>query len=234
MKHSKSRLHQIEAALELEFNDISRLEQALVHSSFVAEFPGVFSESNERLEFLGDAVLDLVVAQELLTRFPDRPEGHLTQMRASLVDRGSVARVGGRLGIGEWLVMGKGEMEQGGPARESSVTNAFEALVGALFMDQGYDAARQFVLRVMSVEMDGIGDLDDPPRHPKSLLHEVAMERGFSPPLYELLCRTGPDHAPTFTVQALVDGRDVGHGVGSSLREAESRAAAQALRALER
>ena len=229
MKHSRSELHRIEQALGLDFTDIGLLEQALVHSSFVAEFPGVFEESNERLEFLGDSVLDLVVAEELTRRFPERPEGALTQMRSSLVDKAGLAGQGRRLGLGEWLVMGKGEVEIGGGERDSNLANAFEALLGGLFLDEGYEAAREFALRVMSNELDAVAGMKGPPRHPKSLLHEAAMEHGFSPPVYEEVERTGPGHSPTFVVQALVDGKPIGRGQGSSKQEAEAEAASEAL-----
>ena len=216
----------------LDFADIALLERALVHSSFVSEFPGVFAESNERLEFLGDSVLDLVVAEELTRRFPERPEGALTQMRASLVDRTTLAEVGGRLGLGKWLVMGRGEAEIGGAERDSSLENAFEALLGALFLDRGYDAAREFALRVISDELDAVAHMDGPPRHPKSLLHEAAMERGFPPPEYEELERSGPAHSPTFVAQAIVNGKPMGRGEGGSKRAAEAEAAAAALQTL--
>ena len=182
MKHSRSELGHIEQTLGLEFKDIGLLERALVHDSFVAEFPGVFEESNERLEFLGDSVLDLVVAEELTRRFSEHPEGTLTQMRSSLVDKDALAGVGRRLGLGKWLVMGKGEMEVGGADRDSNLADAFEALVGALFLDSGYGKVRTFALRVMSDELDAVADMESPPRHPKSLLHEAAMERGFRRP----------------------------------------------------
>ena len=179
MKHSDSQLRWIERALGVDFSDIGLLERSLVHSSFVAEFPGVFEESNERLEFLGDSVLDLVVAEELTRRYPGHPEGALTQMRASLVDKSALARIGRRLGLGEWLVMGKGEAEIGGAERESNLANAFEALLGALFLDGGYEAAREFAQCVMRDELDVVADMKSPPRHPKSLLHEAAMEQVF-------------------------------------------------------
>ena len=229
MKHSERQLQHIQRALGLDFADVDLLEQALVHDSFVAEFPGVFEESNERLEFLGDSVLDLVVAEELIRRFPDHPEGALTQMRASLVDKTALAGLGRRLGLGEWLVMGKGEAEIGGANRASNLADAFEALVAALFLDAGYEPARDFTLGVMSDELDAVADMDSPPRHPKSLLHEAATGHGFSPPVYEELERSGPDHSPTFVVQALVDGKPIGRGQGSSKQEAEAEAASEAL-----
>ena len=232
MKHSESQLRRIEETLGLEFTDIGLLEQALVHDSFVSEFPGVFEESNERLEFLGDSVLDLIVAEDLTRRFPDRPEGALTQMRSSLVDKAALAGLGRRLGLGKWLVMGKGESDIGGADRDSNVADAFEALVAAVFLDAGYESARGYVLGVMSDELDAVADMESPPRHPKSLLHEVAMVQGFPPPVYEELERSGPDHAPTFVVHALVNGEPVGKGQGSSKQEAEAAAAREALQTL--
>ena len=232
MKHSESRLHEIERELGLDFADVGLLERALVHSSFVAEFPGVFEESNERLEFLGDSVLDLIIAEELTRRFPERPEGALTQTRASLVDKAALAGVGRRLRLGEWLVMGRGEAEIGGAERDSNLENAFEALLAALFLDRGYEAAREFALRALSDELDAVAGMESPPRHPKSLLHEAAMERGFAPPVYEEVGRSGPDHSPTFVARAVVDGRAMGRGEGGSKREAEAEAATAALQTL--
>ena len=229
MKRSAEQLSELQESLRVAFADADLLERALVHDSFVSEFPGVFRESNERLEFLGDAVLDLIVAQELVARFPDSPEGHLTQMRASLVNMTALAEIGGGLDLGSSLLVGRGEAEMGGVRRESNLASAFEALVAALFLDQGYDAARDFVVRVMEAELDSVGDLGHPLRHPKSLLHEAAMKEGYLPPTYEVVDRRGPDHGPTFTVQTLVGGKPMGRGEGGSKQEAESAAAEQAL-----
>ena len=232
MKHSPRQLAEIAAALELEFDDISLLEQALVHGSFVSEFPGVFEESNQRLEFLGDAVLGLIVAQELMTRFPEWPEGRMTQVRATLVDGQSLSEIGGRLGLGNWLVMGRGEIERGGGERKSNLADGFEALMGALFIDQGYDASRDFALRVMAQELELAAEAETAPRHPKSLLHEAAMEHGYGPPVYETVGMKGPSHDPTFTVQAVVNGVAMGTGQGRSKRSAGAGAAVAALGAM--
>ena len=234
MKHSPRQLAEIAAALDLEFNDISLLEQALVHGSFVAEFPGVFEESNQRLEFLGDAVLGLIVAQELMTRFPEWPEGRMTQVRATLVDGQSLSKIGGRLGLGNWLVMGRGEIDRGGSERRSNLADAFEALVGALFLDQGYGASREFALRVMGPQLELAAEADTAPRHPKSLLHEAAMERGYGPPVYKTVDMQGPSHDPTFTVQAVVNGVAMGAGQGRSKKSAGTEAAVEALGVLSR
>ena len=232
VKHSPRQLAEIAASLGLEFDDISLLETAFVHGSFVSEFPGVFDESNQRLEFLGDAVLGLIVAQELLTRFPEWPEGRLTQVRASLVDGQSLSKIAARLGLGEWLVMGRGEIERGGSERRSNLADVFEALMGALFLDQGYDASRDFAVRVMGVELDLAGEAGAAQRHPKSLLHEAAMERGYGPPVYETIDMDGPSHDPIFTVQAMVNGVALGTGQGPSKKTAGAEAAMEALEAL--
>ena len=168
MKRSDEQLSELQESIGVAFADAALLEQALVHDSFVSEFPGVFSESNERFEFLGDAVLDLIVAQELVARFPDSPEGHLTQMRASLVNKASLAEIGGGLDLGSWLLVGRGEAEMGGFRRESNLASAFEALVAALFLDQGYDAARDFVVRVMDVRV-GLGGRPRTPAAPSQV-----------------------------------------------------------------
>ncbi len=233
MKQSPRQLAEIAAALDLEFDDISLMEQALVHGSFVAEFPGVFEESNQRLEFLGDAVLGLIVAQEMMTRFPEWPEGRMTQVRATLVDGQSLSEIGARLGLGHWLVMGRGEIERGGGERKSNLADAFEALMGALFIDRGYDASREFALRVMSPELELAAEAETAPRHPKSLLHEAAMERGYGPPVYETVGMKGPSHDPTFTVQAVVNGVAMGTGQGRSKKSAGTEAAVAALGTME-
>ena len=226
---TESGVREAQAALGVRFADENLLRRALVHDSFVAEFPGAFPESNERLEFLGDAVLGLVAAEALLERFPERREGALTQTRAALVDKATLAAVAARLGLGGWLALGKGESERGGAERESNLAAAFEALVGALFSDGGYETARDFVLRAMGDELSAAGDAPEPPRHPKSLLHEAAMRLGLSPPEYRVLERTGEDHAPEFTVEALVGGERLGVGDGTSKRAAETSAARAAL-----
>ena len=219
----------VQTALGVEFADAELLKRAFAHGSFVAEFPGVFAESNERLEFLGDAALGLIVAQALAERFPERREGGLTQTRAALVDKAALAAVASRLGMGGWLALGRGEAARGGAARASNLAGAFEALVGALFADGGYETAREFVLRTMSAELESAASAQSPPRHPKSLLHEAAMRRSLAPPEYRILERTGPDHAPAFTAEALIGGEPMGAGEGGSKREAESAAARAAL-----
>ena len=214
------------------FNDPALLELALVHSSYLAEFPGVYPGSNERLEFLGDALVDLVVAHELYSRFPDRPEGQLTQMRAALVSKEALARVADALDLGRSLVMGRGETSSGGLERESNQANAFEAVVGAIFLDQGYQVASRFVLDVMAAPMQAVFEGEEPPKHPKSRLHEEAMARGLAPPDYRVIAETNVDRQLEFTVEVVIDGTATGQGRGRRKAHAEREAARQALKAM--
>jgi ribonuclease-3 len=230
---TRLRLETLERSLGVSFDDRSLLELAFVHSSFIAEYPDVYPESNERLEFLGDALIDLVVAAELYTRFPDSPEGQLTQMRAALVSKEALALVADALKLGGYLILGKGETETGGVERESNRANAFEALVGAIFLDQGYVPACEFTLRVMEKAITVVINGDAPLKHPKSLLHEVSMSRGFGPPVYKVIDESGDDHKREFTVEAVVNGRSVGKGIGSRKSLAEREAAREALRAMD-
>ena len=228
-----SRLKDLEQLLGVSFNDRALLELALVHSSYLVEFPGVYPGSNERLEFLGDALVDLVVAHELYARFPSRPEGQLTQMRAALVSKEALARVADALDLGRLLVMGRGETITGGLERESNRANAFEAVVGAIFLDQGYEAARRFVLDVMAAPMQAVFESEEPPKHPKSRLHEEAMSLGFAPPDYRVIAETSVDGQNEFTVEVVIDGTVAGQGSGRRKAHAEREAARQALKAMD-
>jgi len=221
----------IEVVLGVSFNDRGLLWTALVHSSYLNENPGEFSDSNERLEFLGDGLVGLVVAQELYQRHPDRPEGELTSMRSALVRGDTLARVGGMLGLGRFLVMGKGEERNGGRDRASTLAAAFESLIGALFLDQGYEPARVFVLEALAQEISRV-DHAAVPTSPKSLLQELLQGQGLDPPAYRVTHTTGDDHARTFTAEAVSEGKVVGWGTGTRKALAEQEAAAHALRSL--
>ena len=227
-----SHLKDLEQTLGVSFNDRSLLELALVHSSYLAEFPGVYPGSNERLEFLGDALVDLVVAFELYSRFPGRPEGQLTQMRAALVSKEALARVADNLDLGRSLVMGRGETNTGGLERESNRANVFEAVVGAIFLDQGYEVASRFVLDVMAAPMRAVFESEEPPKHPKSRLHEAAMSRGLVPPDYRVTAETSVDGQLEFTVEVVIDGTTAGEGRGRRKALAEREAARQALKGM--
>ena len=215
------------------FEDRRLLQLALVHSSYLNENPEGFKESNERLEFLGDAVIGLAVAEELFRRRPLEPEGELTTLRAGLIKRSTLAEVGRALDLGGHLLMGKGEAESGGRERDSNLADAFEAVTGAVFQDQGYGVAQGFVLEAMARVLDAPG-LPEFDSNPKSTLQELVQSRDGSLPVYRLVTVTGEDHARTFEVEVLVSGRPAGRGTGRRKSEAEQTAAQRALETLSR
>lgn len=222
----------LEKRLGITFKNPELLQKALVHSSYVNENPGAAPESNERLEFLGDAVLGLVVADELFDTFPEHAEGPLTELRAHLVRRDTLAQAAERMRLGDALMLGRGEDEGGGRSRPTNLSHVYEAVVGAVFLDQGLPAARKFVLDSLNDELEDIKDSGSP-LDPKSRLQELCQSRFQTTPSYELVQTEGPDHDRSFTIEAVVDGRTIGSGTAPSKQQAEKRAAREALRELE-
>ena len=213
----------------LKFRDPKLLLNALRHSSILNEQGGQPSDSYERLEYLGDSVLGLVVATELFLRCTSLGEGELTKSRAALVCRESLAGVARRLGRGEHLLLGKGEEATGGRQRDSILAATFEAVVAAVYLDQGYQQASQFILRAMSEELEDLIHQGGPPENPKSRLQEYVQGLGRSAPKYHTVSSHGPDHDPVFTVEVLVNEEAIGSGQGSNLADAERFAAEEAL-----
>jgi ribonuclease-3 len=218
--------------LGLRFDDLSLLGGALVHSSYVNEHLDETIESNERLEFLGDAVLSLIVSEILYRRHPDEPEGILTTRRAAIVSTDGLARIARRLGIGEALILGQGAEHSGERARSSVLAGLFEAIVAAIFLDRGLAAAQAFVLRAAGPEIEAAVPADSL-KAPKSRLQERAFTRTGRPPSYRIVSSEGPDHDRHFVVEVSVDGSILGVGEGRSRREAETMAAEVALEALD-
>jgi ribonuclease-3 len=181
------------------------------------------------MEYLGDAVLELVVSEDLYGRFPDLSEGALTKVRSGLVCRESLAQVARRLKLGDRLLMGKGEEATGGRLRESTLAAAFEALVAAVYLDRDYAEARRFILRVMAEEFEGSYRLGRLPENPKSSLQEYVQGQGLPAPVYRVVSSEGPDHDPVFTVEVLVVGEVIGVGHGGNKAGAERTAAEIAL-----
>ena len=221
-------IEDLEASLGLTFTDQGLLRQALVHRSYLNEHGGSSLDSYERMEFLGDAVLELIVSTELYRNLPRVTEGELTKGRSSLVCRPSLAKAARRLSLGRHLKLGKGELESGGQGRESILEEAFEALVAAIYLDQGYDAARGFVLRALEPDLAQFSIQGKPPENPKSRLQERVQGVGRATPRYRLVSADGPDHQPTFTVEVLVDDDVLAQGTGHRKSDAE-RSAAQAV-----
>lgn len=219
---------ELAAALRITFKDPALLRQALVHTSYLNENPGIDVGSNERLEFLGDAALGVVVAQELYREYPDVDEGKLTELRAHLVRRDTLARAAARIDLGEYLLLGRGEDAAGGRKRPTNMARAYEALVGAIFLDGGLTKVRTFVKKTLKMEISGLRS-GGMPHDPKSRLQEVVQSRWQTTPTYKLLKTEGPDHARRFTVQVNVNGRALGRGEGRSKQMAEKEAAQVAL-----
>ncbi len=221
----------IEEKIGYSFRSRALLVNALTHSSYANENRGRSCESNERLEFLGDSVLGMVVAEALYRRFPDLSEGRLTRMRAQLVCEESLHRVAGEIGLGAHIRLGKGEEHTGGRTRTSILADATEALIAAMYLDGGMDVARGFIERYILPELNGeyipFGDA-------KTDLQELIQKKSGSTLSYELVGESGPDHDKTFTTRVLLNGESVGTGSGRTKKEAEQAAARAALAALRR
>jgi ribonuclease III len=218
-----------EAIVGSAFGRPSLLEQALVHRSYLNENPGFPLASNERLEFLGDAVIGMIVSEILYNRFPDAGEGLLTTMRAELVRAQALGRFARELGIGELLHLSRGEDEAGGRTRPRLLAQAFEALVGALYVDRGLEASRSFVLRLLAPEVDRIA-AEPGASDPKSRLQVIAQAATGITPVYELVSTAGPEHRPHFDVLVRLGSDVIGTGEGENKQEAEQAAAVMALK----
>jgi ribonuclease-3 len=210
--------------LGISFRQEGLLEQAFVHSSYCNENPDVGYHSNERLEFLGDAVLNFVVTAKLYEEFPELCEGELTEIRASLVCRDTLADLASSLQLGDWLLLGRGEDLSGGREKASNLANAMEALIGALYLDQGLARARRFILRQLRPELERIKTGETMPNY-KALVQEAVQGQKRPTPVYRLVEAIGPDHDKQFTTEILVEGEALGRGTGSSKKVAENQAA---------
>lgn len=212
----------------MDWHDYRLLHQALTHSSYTYESKQNGFENNQRLEFLGDAVLDLAVSDFLFRSYPQLDEGNLTKMRAALVCEPSLARVAKTLGVGLCLLMGKGEERSGGRERPSILADVFEALLGAVYLDQGLKVASNLALRLLAPVIEDVleGRLD---RDYKTELQEIVQQRGSEQVQYKILREEGPDHEKVFTAGVLYKGKLVGTGRGRSKKDAEQQAAKLAL-----
>jgi ribonuclease-3 len=216
--------------LGIKFSDIFLLTRALTHRSYLNEHPEAV-EDNERLEFLGDAVLDFIVGAWLYNRFPEMAEGELTRLRSALVRTEQLARFANQLGLGNAMRLGRGESESGGRQRMALLCATFEAFVGAFFLDSGIDAVSEFIkplLDSIALHLLVSGETHDP----KSKLQEFVQARGDGAPRYNTISATGPDHAKVFEVEVLINGEKYGYGKGRSKQAAAKAAARQALSVL--
>src|ERR671927_1584617 len=214
------------------FTNPSLLESALVHTSYVNERPGRGLESNERLEFLGDAVLGVVVAHRLYELRPESPEGELTLLRAWLVRQSTLARWARQVGLGPHLLLGRGEARGGGRERPALLSRGFEAGIGAIYLDGGLEAARQVLLPFVDQEIES-GFSPQRVVDAKSRLQQVTQARFESTPVYQLVEHSGPGHAPVFVVEVRAGPEIVARGTGHSKRAAQQAAAHSALQQLQ-
>jgi ribonuclease III len=229
-KHEDLPPHEIARRIGLNFSDSSILARALTHRSFLNEHPEAL-EDNERLEFLGDAVLDFLVGAWLYNHFPEMPEGYLTRLRSALVRTDQLARFAQEIDLGDFMRLGRGEDESGGRERPGLLCATFEALVGALYLDQGFEAVEAFIGPMLEPAarqiLSGHKDKD-----PKSMLQEWAQSQGLGTPFYHTVADRGPDHAKVFEVEVLINNEKYGQGVGNSKQVAAKAAARAALTAL--
>ena len=209
--------------------DTSLLRQALAHTSFVREAQQDAMHSNQRLEFLGDVVLDLIVAEHLYDHYPELTEGQLTKTKAQVVREQSLARVAEQLGLGECLLLGRGEEESGGRQKSSLLADALEAVIGAIHHSLGLEAARQFVLQKFSTVLEDVRSESPLAYDHKSRLQELLQAYTKHTPEYVTIAAEGPPHDRTFTAQVQFNDLVLGHGSGHSKQSAEEAAARQAL-----
>lgn len=218
--------------LGLQFSDLSLLTQALIHSSYLHEQPSA-GQSNERLEFLGDSVIGLIISEALWRRYPEDDEGSLTTRRAAIVSARGLSRIAQRLELGEFLSLGLGASAAGERARKSVLAALFEAVTGAIYLEFGLQKTREWLLDVAEPELSEPNTIDAL-KPSKSVLQELSYARTGRAPHYRLVSDEGPAHAREYVVEAVVGGEALGQGSGRSRREAETEAARKAIIALER
>ena len=217
-----------EERAEVVFKDKSLLKQAFTHRSYINENRDLKLEHNERLEFLGDAVLELVITDYLYNKMKESDEGEMTSLRSALVNADTCARVATSLGANEFLLLSKGESKDTGRARQYILANTLEALIGAIYIDQGYEVAKNFILTHVAPLTEDILK-DGPPIDAKSLFQEHAQEHVGTTPSYETIRESGPDHDKHFTVGVYLGKELYGEGEGKSKQDAEQEAARMAL-----
>ena len=218
----------LEAALDITFDDKSLLTRALTHRSLVNENPQSPDMDNERLEFLGDAVLDFVTGEYLYQRFPEMREGALTSLRSALVKRETLARFAQEINLGDYMLISKGERATGGHQRVALLAGAFEALIGALYLDQGLAGVRAFWHRFTDPYLERVV-LDHLDKDAKSMLQELSQGTLQTKPHYQIVSQEGPDHAKEFVVEVHIGEQVLGVGRGNTKQRAEQEAARQAL-----
>jgi ribonuclease-3 len=222
---------ELQQNIGISFRDISLLENAFIHSSFASENPGYPLSNNERLEFLGDAVLNFTSAEKIYHEFPDLPEGKLTELRVSLIREETLALLASELHLGDYLLLGKGEEATGGRSRQTSLADAFEALIGAIFLDQGLDSARAFILKQLNIYSEIAANICSNQNF-KAKLQEFTQATYKQLPTYRLVEESGPGHDKSFTIEVSLGDKILGIGSGKTKKLAEMAAAREGCNSL--
>lgn len=220
----------LESLIGVTFTDKTHILSAVTHRSYLNEHKEAKQEHNERLEFLGDAVLELVVTDYLYQKYPEKPEGELTAVRAALVNTVSLSDSSQKLGLNDFMLMSKGEAKDTGRARQYILANAFEAVIGAIYLDQGYDEAKKFIGDQLFLKTDKIVE-KKLWQDAKSRFQELSQDKVSITPSYDLIDQSGPDHDRVFTVGVFLKSEKVAEGQGRSKQEAEQDAAEKAIEA---
>ncbi|MDF2612495.1 MAG: ribonuclease [Clostridia bacterium] len=222
-------LESIQDKIRYHFENSDLLKQSLTHSSYANEHRSASISDNERLEFLGDAILDLIISEYLFKRHPRMPEGDLSKIRASIVCEASLAKTAKIIELGQFIRLGKGEEMTGGRERASILADTFEALTGAIFLDGGFDQAKNFLTESLIKEVEQVSSLEDLYTDYKTLLQESIQKESNKPISYEVVNEDGPDHDKNFYVEVYHGTMCLGKGIGKSKKEAEQDAAKKAL-----
>jgi len=221
----------LEQSLNITFKNKDLLIQAFCHRSYLNENPNFYLSHNERLEFLGDAVLELITTEYLFNNYPDKPEGEMTGWRASLVNANILSETANEIGFDDFLLLSQGEEKEKGKARRYILSDTFEAFIGALYLDQGYEVSKKFIIKnLIEKKLDEIVE-KKLFKDPKSLFQEKAQEHDGVKPTYQVIEETGPDHMKHFIVGVYINEDLIAKGQGTSKHEAELEAANNALKA---
>ena len=227
----KKQLRKLQKAIGVRFRKLGYLEWALQHRSYVNELRKELN-NNEQLEFLGDSVLGLVIAEYLFQKFPKYMEGKLSLLKSSLVNEEVLAQIANQFGLGDYLLLGKGESKGGGRLRASTLADAVEAVIGAYYLDRGFKAAHRFLVKLFKEKVQEV-DSSDSLDNAKNRLQKLTQGKFAVLPEYRLIAESGPQHKKTFDVRVWVQGEEVGAGKGKTKKKAEEEAAKEALKKLE-
>ncbi|MFW6386726.1 MAG: ribonuclease III [Bacillota bacterium] len=222
-----SKIQQVEEELNIEFSDWELIQRALIHKSYVNENPDQEIKNNERLEFLGDSVLNLTISSYIFRNFTDYPEGKLAKMRAILVSAPILSRKAREFNLGEYVIMGRGEEMTGGRERDSILADTMEAVFGAIYLDKGIEKVSDFIIDIFSKDIEIVSS-EKYIRDYKTRLQELTQEQSTKRPEYNVVAEKGPDHNKTFVVEVSFAGKVLGRGKASSIKEAEQDAAKEA------